>query len=47
MAVKLIIADDEPLVLVGLQSMLSSSELGIEIVGIARNGKQLEEAISK
>lgn len=47
MAVKLIIADDEPLVLVGLQSMLSSSELGIEIVGIARNGKQLEEAIAK
>ncbi|WP_293910503.1 response regulator transcription factor [Sphaerochaeta sp. UBA5836] len=47
MAVKLIIADDEPLVLVGLQSMLSWNELGIEMVGVARNGKQLEDAIAK
>ena len=47
MATKLIIADDEPLVLVGLQSMLSWNELGIEIVAVARNGKQLEEAIAK
>jgi two-component system response regulator YesN len=47
MATKLIIADDEPLVLVGLQSMLSWNELGIEIVAVARNGKQVEEAIAK
>ncbi len=47
MAVKLIIADDEPLVLVGLQSMLGWNELGVEIVSVARNGKQLEEAIAK
>lgn len=47
MATKLIIADDEPLVLVGLQSMIGWNELGIEIVGVARNGKQLEEAIAK
>lgn len=47
MATKLIIADDEPLVLVGLQSMLSWNELGIEIVAVARNGKQLEDAIAK
>ena len=45
MAIKLIIADDEPLVLVGLQSMLKWDELGIEIACVARNGKQLEEAI--
>jgi len=45
-AIKLIIADDEPLVLVGLQSMLNYDELGIKIVSVARNGKQLEEAIN-
>lgn len=45
MATTLIIADDEPLVLVGLQSMLNWRDLGFEIVAVARNGKQLEEAI--
>lgn len=47
MAIKLIIADDEPLVLVGLQSMLDYSELDIEICSIARNGLQLEQAIER
>ncbi|MCK9548965.1 MAG: AraC family transcriptional regulator [Sphaerochaeta sp.] len=47
MAIKLIIADDEPLVLVGLQSMLPWAELGIEIVATAHNGRQLEEAIGR
>ncbi len=47
MAIKLIIADDEPLVLVGLQSMLPWAELGIEIVATAHNGRQLEEAIAR
>ncbi len=47
MAIKLIIADDEPLVLVGLQSMLDWAELGIEIVATAHNGRQLEEAIAR
>lgn len=47
MAIKLIIADDEPLVLVGLQSMLSWAELGIEIVATAHNGGELEEAIAR
>lgn len=47
MATKLIIADDEPLVLVGLQSMIGWAELGIEIVAVARNGKQLQDAIEK
>ncbi len=47
MATKLIIADDEPLVLVGLQSMLNWNELGIEIVAVVRNGLQLQQAIEK
>lgn len=47
MATKLIIADDEPLVLVGLQSMLNWNELGIEIVAVARNGLQLQQAIER
>ena len=47
MATKLIIADDEPLVLVGLQSMLDYSELDIEICAVARNGSQLEQAIAQ
>ncbi|MGH0054519.1 MAG: response regulator transcription factor [Sphaerochaetaceae bacterium] len=47
MAIKLIIADDEPLVLVGLQSMLKWQELGIEMVAVVRNGLQLQKAIEK
>lgn len=47
MATKLIIADDEPLVLVGLQSMLDWGKLDIEIVAVVRNGKMLEEAIEQ
>ncbi|MGE4453259.1 MAG: AraC family transcriptional regulator [Sphaerochaeta sp.] len=47
MATKLIIADDEPLVLVGLQSMLNWHEIGVEIVSVVRNGAQLLEAIEK
>jgi len=40
-------ADDEPLVLVGLQSMLNWAEHGIEICGTARNGGQAMELIEK
>jgi two-component system response regulator YesN len=47
MATKLIIADDEPLVLVGLQSMLDWGKLDIEIVAVVRNGKMLEQAIKQ
>ena len=47
MSYSIIIADDEPLVLVGLQSMLDYSSLDCEIVAQARNGSQLEEAIEK
>ena len=36
--IKLLIADDEPLVLVGLQTMLDWEEHGIEICGTVRNG---------
>ena len=42
---KLLIADDEPLVCVGLQSMLKWEEMGIEIAGTARNGVQAAEMI--
>ena len=42
---KLLIADDEPLVCVGLQSMLRWEDIGIEIVGTARNGQQAAEMI--
>ena len=36
---KVLLVDDEPLVLVGLQGMLDWNELGWEVVGTARNGK--------
>jgi len=42
---RLLIADDEPLVCVGLQSMLRWEDLGVEIVGTARNGQQAAEMI--
>jgi two-component system response regulator YesN len=43
--VKLLIADDEPLVCVGLRSLLNWEELGIEVAGTARNGRQAAELI--
>lgn len=43
--IKLLIADDEALVCVGLQSMLKWEDYQIEIVGIAHNGAQAEEMI--
>ena len=36
--IKLLIADDEPLVQIGLKSMISWEDLGIEICGTAANG---------
>ncbi|MDR1538771.1 MAG: helix-turn-helix domain-containing protein [Clostridiales bacterium] len=45
--IKLLIADDEPLVCVGLQSMLPWREYGIEIAGTARNGQQAADMIEK
>lgn len=43
--IKLLIADDEALVCIGLQSMLKWEQYGIEIVGVAYNGGQAEEMI--
>jgi two-component system response regulator YesN len=43
--VKLLIADDEPLVCVGLRSMIPWEDYGIEIAGTARNGQQVLEMI--
>jgi two-component system response regulator YesN len=42
---RLLIADDEPLVCVGLRSMLRWEDYGIEIAGTARNGQQAAEMI--
>ncbi len=44
---KLLIVDDEPLVQVGIKSMLPWSTMGIEIAGIAANGKAALEIIEK
>lgn len=44
---KLLIVDDEPLVLVGIQSMLKWEDYNIEIVGTARNGSIALELIQK
>ena len=43
----LLIVDDEPLVCVGVQSILDWKALGIEIVGTARNGQQAAELIAQ
>jgi len=45
--IRLLIADDEPLVCVGLQSMLRWDDFGIEIAGTARNGQQAAEMIDE
>lgn len=37
---KVLLVDDEPLVLIGLQGLLDWSKLGWEIAGTARNGKE-------
>ena len=44
---KLLIADDELLVQIGLKSMLDWEELGIEICGVASNGDAAYELIEK
>lgn len=45
--IKLLIADDEPLVQIGLKSMLNWSDYGIEICATAINGAQALEMIEK
>lgn len=44
---KVLLVDDEPLVLIGLQGMLDWGELGWEIVGTARSGKDALAAIQE
>lgn len=44
--VKLLIADDEPLVCVGIRSMLKWEDYGVEVVGTARNGQQAAKMIA-
>jgi two-component system response regulator YesN len=45
--IKLLIADDEPLVCVGIRSMLKWEDLSIEICGTARNGQQAMNMIEE
>jgi len=45
MSYRIIIADDEPLVLIGLASLLEDTKDTYEILSQARNGVQLEEQI--
>lgn len=44
---KLLIVDDEPLVQVGLKSMLNWNTLHIEICGIAGNGQEALDLIAR
>lgn len=43
--IKLLIADDEPLVLIGIKSMIRWEDFGIEICGTAMNGQSALEMI--
>ena len=47
MGYKVIIADDEPLVLIGLEDMVDWAEAGFEIIAEARNGAQLLDQIEE
>lgn len=42
---KLLIVDDEPLVQIGVKSMLNWGDYGIEVIGSASNGKQALDII--
>lgn len=43
--IRVLLVDDEPLVLIGMQSMLDWSALGYELVGTARNGGEALDKI--
>lgn len=45
--IRLLIVDDEPLVQIGIKSMLDWAELGIEICGTASNGRDALNLIEK
>jgi len=44
---RILLVDDEPLVLIGLQGMLEWEKLGYTVCGTARNGKQALETIER
>ena len=44
---KLLIVDDEPLILIGMRSMLTWKDYGVELCGTVRNGSQALELIEK
>lgn len=44
---RVLLADDEPIILSGLQSMLSWEELSCAVAGVARNGRQALEFIEE
>lgn len=44
---RILLADDEPLVLIGLQGMLEWEKLGYTICGTARNGKLAQDLIER
>lgn len=46
-SITVLLADDEPLILKGLSKLLPWSELGIEIVGYAYDGKELLELMER
>jgi len=45
--IQLLIVDDEPLVQVGIKSMINWQELGIEICGTAMNGQNALKIIEE
>lgn len=44
---RILLVDDEPLVLIGLQGMLEWEKLGYTVCGTARNGKLALELIER
>ena len=44
---RILLADDEPLVLIGLQGMIDWEKQGYTICATARNGKLAQEAIQR
>lgn len=42
-----LLVDDEPLVLIGMQGMLNWAALGYEVVGTARNGAEAFRAVQE